>query len=293
MRKLNKNRRRRLGDQGFTLVELLVVIAIIGILVGLLLPAVQAAREAARRASCNNNLMQIGVAMHHFEFNHEHLPAGTIHPEGPIRSEPMGQHVSWTVQILPFIEEQIAYKMFDIEAGAYAEVNLPVRQHTVGLFVCPSEPDWRSEELPFSTYAGCYHSEESPIDATNNGLFFLNSKLRYNRIPDGSTYTVMVGDAMPDKKQLGWVSGTRATLRNTSAFGKDVGQGWRNRNAVEENPNDPANNVLYVGGFASRHPGGGNFVFADGAVRFVSFQMEPDVMRRYGDRQDGELVNHP
>jgi prepilin-type processing-associated H-X9-DG protein len=274
-------------------VELLVVIAIIGILVGLLLPAVQAAREAARRASCNNNLMQIGVAMHHFEFNHEHLPAGTINPEGPIRSEPMGQHVSWTVQILPFIEEQNAYKMFDFEAGAYAEVNLPVRQHTVGLFLCPSEPVWRNDTLPFSTYAGCYHSEESPIDAASNGLFFLNSKLRYNQIPDGSTYTVMAGDAIPDNKQLGWASGTRATLRNMTAFGKDVGQGWRNRNAAEDDPNDPQNNVLYAGGFASRHPGGGNFVFADGAVRYMSFTTEPDVMRRYGDRQDGELVSHP
>ncbi|MDX1930059.1 MAG: DUF1559 domain-containing protein, partial [Pirellulaceae bacterium] len=70
---------------GFTLVELLVVIAIIGILVGLLLPAVQAAREAARRCQCSNNLSQLGLAMHHYEFNAEQLPSGVINPEGPIR----------------------------------------------------------------------------------------------------------------------------------------------------------------------------------------------------------------
>ncbi len=68
-------------QSAFTLVELLVVIAIIGILVGLLLPAVQAAREAARRCSCANNLMQIGLAAHHFEFNAERLPSGVINPK--------------------------------------------------------------------------------------------------------------------------------------------------------------------------------------------------------------------
>ena len=112
--------RRRVA---FTLVELLVVIAIIGILVGLLLPAVQAAREAARRVSCMNNMTQLGLGMHHHEFSLEHLPSGVINPDGPIRNEASGQHVGWVVQILPYIEQQHAYKHFDIAAGAYAEVN--------------------------------------------------------------------------------------------------------------------------------------------------------------------------
>jgi prepilin-type N-terminal cleavage/methylation domain-containing protein/prepilin-type processing-associated H-X9-DG protein len=267
----------------FTLVELLVVIAIIGILVGLLLPAVQAAREAARRSSCVNNLMQCGLAIHHFEFNREHLPAGVINPEGPVRNEAVGQHVSWIVQILPYLEEQSAYRRFDIAKGAYAAENLPVRKHLISTLLCPSSPLRQGVEWSVSSYVGCHNGEEAPIDSENNGLLFLNSKVRFSDILDGSTYTILAGEGMHEEDDLGWVSGTRSTLRNTGAMASY-------RLASDLTPK-PAVQSLYVGGFGSHHTGGANFVFADGSVRFLSHSIEPDLFQKYGSRADGEMID--
>src|SRR4030042_7024281 len=100
----------RRTKRGFTLVELLVVIAIIGILIALLLPAVQAAREAARRASCLNNLTQLGIALQNYESAHGVLPPGTIDKQGPIHNKPEGYQMSWVVQLLPYVEEGNTFK---------------------------------------------------------------------------------------------------------------------------------------------------------------------------------------
>lgn len=286
---------------GFTLVELLVVIAIIGILVGLLLPAVQAAREAARRTQCVNNLMQLGLAVHHYEFNYEHLPAGCINPQGPIRNEPMGQDVSWIAQILPQLEEGAAYEQFDPEAGAYSAKNLPVRQHGIVTLRCPSEPRMsRDDKLAVSSYVGCHHDQEAPIDADNSGLLFLNSKIRFSDIRDGSTYTLLLGEAPITPDNLGWTSGTRATLRNTSGIfpprsDRQVQAIELREGAGVEKDADPVEEKriesLHVGGFGSYHTGGANFVLADGSVHFFSQQMDRQVFQYMGNRADGEMFD--
>lgn len=275
----------------FTLVELLVVIAIIGVLVGLLLPAVQAAREAARRSSCLNNLSQLGLAMHHHEFSVEHLPSGVINEDGPIRHEEMGKHISWVVQILPFIEQSNLYQHFDFDAGAYAPENQPVRAASVSILTCPSSPfrlvgdDSVTESaIGVSNYAGCHHDREAPIAADNNGLLFLNSKVRYSEILDGSSQTLLIGDMLPYPDHLGWVSGTRSTLRNTGSFGRPGPLELRVQNRLEEM------GPLDVGGFGSYHVGGGNFTFADGSVRFLTESIDPELLRQLGNRADGEIL---
>jgi prepilin-type N-terminal cleavage/methylation domain-containing protein/prepilin-type processing-associated H-X9-DG protein len=100
---------------GFTLVELLVVIAIIGILVALLLPAVQAAREASRRSQCSNNLKQIGLGVHNFESGYKKLPASGQCDSTGSSSTTYTIHSTATM-ILPYIEQQAVYDMFDVKS---------------------------------------------------------------------------------------------------------------------------------------------------------------------------------
>jgi prepilin-type N-terminal cleavage/methylation domain-containing protein len=209
--------------RGFTLVELLVVIAIIGILVGLLLPAVQAAREAARRSQCANNLLQFGVALHNYDMAHRTLPPGTVDAKGPIVHLPVGFHHGWMVQILPMLEQQAAYQKLDHAQSIYSKANFPVRSYHFATLRCPSDSSYG---VHFSNYAGVHDSREVPIDTTNNGCLFLNSRIRFGDITDGTSTTLLVGEKHGDPTELGWSSGTRASLRNTGTrFTLRVGAG--------------------------------------------------------------------
>jgi len=279
-------RYRRKPMLGFTLIELLVVIAVIGVLIALLLPAMQAAREAARRTSCSNNLAQQGLAVHTFEFAQEHLPAGVINPDGPIRSEPVGQHVSFWVSLLPYLDHRGIADHFDIDAGTYAEENLPARQNEISTLICPSSAIFSSDPsgVRLTHYAGCHHPVEAMIDSDNKGLLFLNSNVRFSDIYDGASHTILIGEMIPYQDSLGWASGTRASLRNTGAA---ISPG---DDPLVQLEGLPEAEPTVVGGFASPHPGGGQYVFADGSVQFLSEQLDEQVYQNLGDRADGAMM---
>ncbi len=274
--------------RGFTLVELLVVVAIIGILIGMLLPAVQQVREAARRTACLNNLAQLGLGLQNYEYAFEHFPPGVIEAKGPILSVPQGQHVGFLVQVLPFIEQRGVFDNFDQEAGTYAKVNVPARLIVIPSFVCPSVGVTQSvsEDAMMSTYAGCHHGDETPIDVDNNGMLYLNSAVTFGDIYDGSSNTFLMGESADNPSTaLGWASGTRATLRNASSILPLNDKKWINGPIMSGLAADD-----YVGGFVSPHAGSANFVMASGSVHSLSASLDPIVLETLGNRSDGAMM---
>ena len=290
--------RRRLPRSGFTLIELLVVIAIIAILIALLLPAVQQAREAARRTSCKNNLMQIGLAVMNYHDGMNRLPPGTINPNGPIKSEPSGYHVSWIVQILPHLDMPTVFKKIDFDKSIYDDVNLPARGVTLSVLLCPSDAGPSTVPLPLqqpgapipagggmlglSSYAGCHHSGEVPIDVTNNGTFILNKALEFKDVTDGISNTLLIGEKLRGPNELGWASGTRSTLRNVGSL-----QGLTTLAGAPV----VAGTLTEVGGFGSSHAGGLHFLMGDSSVKFISQNINVTVLQDLANRADGNLPN--
>ncbi len=284
---------RQLKYRGFTAIELLVVIAIIAILIALLLPAVQQAREAARRTQCKNNLMQIGLALHSYHHTHQTLPPGSINPTGPIDNTGDGYHFSWMTQILPYMEEHLAYRKLDFSKSIYDPVNNEVIARTQQTFMCPSSPSGNH------SYAGCHNDTEQPIDMDNNGVLYLNSRVRFRDVTDGRHSTVMVGET---RSMSSWAYGTKSTLRNMSGINSVLDSAMYQKNSGREYYGSPEVNLeemiesekidpkLYVGGFISWHTDGSHFCFVDGAVKFISERTDQQVLLDLGNRQDGKLL---
>jgi hypothetical protein len=137
-------------------------------------------------------------------------------------------------------------------------------------------------------YAACHHDVEAPIDQDNNGVMFLNSAVPIRDISDGTTHTIFVGEKAIEEDDLGWMSGTRATLRNT---GGNPNLNMPVRGAIDGGPAQAAGDpLLYVGGFSSYHPGGAQFMIGDGSVRFISETIDQLVYQQLGNRADGKLM---
>ena len=307
---------------GFTLVELLVVIAIIGVLVALLLPAVQAAREAARRAACSNNLSNLAIAVSNYEMAHEFFPAGVLESKGPILQTAAGYHHNWIVQTLPFFEEQVTFKNVDFSVGVYHKNNAPVMAIPIPLLSCPSSWLGAAPKMGHTTYAAVHHHTEAPIDTTNTGVFYLNSRTRAKDISDGLSHTMFISEI--SDCPFGWMSGTRSSLRNTgqppnsqlgAAFRAVMGTGGNSsRPLTLEEAQEPIVDALTgdgeaiqvtddtgaisglppqagpVGSFHSQHPGGVLAAFGDGHIQYISNNINLRPYQQMGHRADGQLI---
>ncbi len=262
---------------GLSLIEVLAVLTIIAVILSLMLPAVARSREGARRSGCINNLRQLGLALHNYEGTFLVLPSGDIDRAGPIVDGPDGRRLGWLVQILPFMDQGYLAVAVDTRLSVFALENTTVALTQISSLACPSDPYHPAPGVRAqSSYAGCHHDVEAPIDVDNHGVFYLNSRVSHAGLYDGSFCTIFVGECRRDPSdQSGWMAGTRATLRNTGTM----------LNApIQKLPS-------VVGGFGSYHPDGANFSFGDGSVRFLTESIQPTIYQFLGHRDDGEIIN--
>ena len=182
---------RRSKPRGFTLIELLVVIAIIAVLIGLLLPAVQKVREAAARSKCQNNLKQLGLAIHNYEGANGYFPPGGSYPVGAIA-------VSFSMQavILPYIEQANLQKLIDFNLSY--TVQPLVTQQRVPTLICPSDINDRARQDGAVTHYPCNYAANmgtwfvyDPITGVGgDGALPVNGRLRATDFTDGTSNTL-------------------------------------------------------------------------------------------------------
>ncbi len=290
---------------GFTLIELLVVIAIIAVLIGLLLPAVQSAREAARRAQCTNNLKQIALAAHNYLDAVGTLPQGMpfqVNGNTPGASNlgppdwPTTAH-SVFVAMLPQLEQQPLFNSVNFNMNMWNAPNFTIHGVAIGTLCCPSDyrvydprtlPDGSMQDpgavtMRYTSYTGnagtwvLWFQQDFPPQRYMNGLFHIRSAVRLAEITDGTSNTLAFGEhahtMYDDTTGLWynwWTSGNYGdtlfcTLYPMNPFRRM--DGLAADLAADSSGDD--RQAPFLLGASSLHPGGANFAFMDGSVRFI------------------------
>lgn len=293
--------------RAFTLIELLVVIAIIAILIGLLLPAVQKVREAAARMSCQNNLKQIGLAMHNYESANGGLP--------PRRNLTAGQRRGWGPAILPYVEQEPLGKLYRLDRNYYDPENAPHIIVPLKLFTCPSVPNnprtvtvnfwgttsvgaagdyFGANSFQSSLYGNPSLSGKTTCTAMLDGV---NRKL--TDITDGTSNTLLISEqaGRPDFYILGvrQASNTGQAAYNNwgpwASFQVSRIQQFGSDGITADGPGGPCTiNCNNSQGFYAFHTGGANAVFCDGSVRFMSRAIHPNTLFGVITINGGEIL---
>lgn len=318
-----------LKKKGFTLVELLVVIAIIGILIGMLLPAVQQVREAARRATCLNNVRQIGLAAHSFESAFNKFPDGAW-------ATGVGYGNSALVRLLPFFEQVNIAVQYDYSQPWWGNPNnVTVAITRISILQCPSDPnsDGNGSPMAWTNYRanGGIWFDRSGKD----GMFddFFNSGRRMGEVTDGTSNTGLFAESAcgpfnntgsvdkladvievptPAPYTLLTLDQLRAARDSMLAldwtaypvpWGGDwrykgypyvEGLPWRNYYNHLCPPNSPSfkpqDSWWSIAVSASSYHGdGANLGLVDGSARFVTGAVDRDIWMYYGSRNGGEV----
>jgi prepilin-type N-terminal cleavage/methylation domain-containing protein len=308
---------------GFTLIELLVVIAIIAVLVGLLLPAVQKVREAAARARCQNNLKQLGIALHNYESATGSLPS-SIRPAGVTTLS----RVSWLIPTLPFIEQDNIRLRYDATQTWGAAANLPLTAQPIRILQCSSSPNpgrndgdpqtanWNS--VAVTDYAASTGVSPVAFNVNNSGVYQAGI-LEKNRA--GGNRLLDVTDGLSNTFAIVESAGRPQIYRNGQPYGvvpaqKVNGGGWARPASDLDYYTSTPDGTSYPGSCAlnctngfdyptynmapfgtegtsapySFHSGGINVLCGDGSVKFVRSSVSVQTFAAQITKVGGEVI---
>jgi prepilin-type N-terminal cleavage/methylation domain-containing protein/prepilin-type processing-associated H-X9-DG protein len=295
--------------RGFTLIELLVVIAIIAILIGLLLPAVQKVREAAARLKCENNLKQIGLALHAYHDRMNGYPGGYLSQVASDGSD-LGPGWGWGALLLDDLEQGPLKRQIRMDLQISDAANAVVRVTALPVFTCPSE----MLSGPFTVVdsgggAICdvaranYVAMNGVLGVTddaadNNGPFLRNSKFTVADISDGLSTTLFVGERCSAMSDVTWVGAVTGGVVPAKRYPDPADQLANAEGAPalvlahgsrDHLPNNPL--VFDADATASFHSQGVNFLFGDGSVRPISNTIDGLMYEALLTRSGGEAIN--
>jgi prepilin-type N-terminal cleavage/methylation domain-containing protein len=306
-------------QRGFTLIELLVVIAIIAVLVALLLPAVQQAREAARRSSCKNNLKQLGLAIHNYHDTHSVFPPGTINA-GESGCDSVGftpgelrNHTAYMF-LLPYLDQAPLYNQIDFSLptgdshfGACTPLSSfteqvdangdPILDQFISVFVCPSDDGEDYRHSPGTVYS--YHharrtsygltqwTTEYTLATTFNSdgdrrrtPWGLNGSAKFRDFQDGTSTTLALLETPMEK-----------TSPSYGPFWTDFSHTfWIIPTYGINKPYTATDKRQYAWRAGSSHTGGAQALLGDGAVRFISENIDQATLNSITSTRGGEVI---
>jgi prepilin-type processing-associated H-X9-DG protein/prepilin-type N-terminal cleavage/methylation domain-containing protein len=284
--------------RAFTVLELLVAITIFGLLVGLIVPALMSARESTRRMQCCSNMREIGLAIQQYHDSTNRLPAAwTSTSDG-------NSGYSWSVAILPFLEELALHKQVHVTLPITAIQNDKSRSTDLPIMRCPSDISDPTFELlsehaapitpraaggnsstsgvaaplvrlPIANYQGVFgtlEADDTLPPPAGDGAIISDRRLRYSDLQRGQSHTLIVGERTAAMVPSTWLG---VDFRGEDAACRMVGSAITSPNCE----------VCDECEYASRHSGGANFVWADGHVTLVASDIDSGEYQRLAMRR--------